>query len=224
MALLDGAEEVTVVSRFKGEPQMDDASSAMTGDSGKESYNSSWTSRLANFHVEADIPKEVLQGLQPNPGPRISAQSPAKKDSYAQVASRTAHSSTVSPSLATPSIPSPQKFPTGPNTQLRVAARTENGKSGGPSGITSGCAKDSPRHPCPNTYRAARVFGSPTCSRSSKPPIGIHALTSCSTNEQHGRHIWDPIRSPETTNCGPHLPTAKRPVHKSQSVPTAKAL
>jgi hypothetical protein len=77
--LLDGAKKVTVISRSKGKPLIDDASSARTRDSGKESYNSSWTSRLADFHVEADIPKEVLQGLQPNSGPRISAQSPAKK-------------------------------------------------------------------------------------------------------------------------------------------------
>jgi hypothetical protein len=109
--LADGAETVTVVSRFKGKPLIDDASSAMTRDSGKESYNSSWTSRLADFYVEADIPKEVLQGLQPNPDPRISAQSPAKKDSYAQVASRRAKTSTVSPSLATPSVPSRLKYP-----------------------------------------------------------------------------------------------------------------
>jgi hypothetical protein len=123
-----------------------------------------------------------------------------------------------------PIDPITPRFPTGRNTQLRVAARTENGESGGPSGITSGCAKGSPRHPCPNTYRTARVLGSPTCSRSSKPPIGIHALTSCSANEQHGRHIWGPTRSPETTNCGPHLPTATQPVHKSQSAPAAKAV
>jgi hypothetical protein len=65
MALLDGAEEVTVVSRFKGKPQMDAASSAMSRDNGKESYNSSWTSRLADFHVETDILKKYCKDYNP---------------------------------------------------------------------------------------------------------------------------------------------------------------
>jgi hypothetical protein len=65
-----------------------------------------------------------------------------------------------------PSILSPPRFPNGPKTQLRIAARTKNSNPGGPSGGTTGSAKGSPRHPCPNTYRAARVLGSPTCSRS----------------------------------------------------------
>jgi hypothetical protein len=36
-----------------------DASDALTRDSGKESYNSNRNSRLTNFLVEGDIPKEV---------------------------------------------------------------------------------------------------------------------------------------------------------------------
>jgi hypothetical protein len=92
-----GAEEVTVVSRFKGKPKTDDASDASTRDSGKDSYNSSWTSRLADFQVEIDIPKEVLHSFQPYPNAWVPAQSHPKKDSYAQVANRVAPASTASP-------------------------------------------------------------------------------------------------------------------------------
>jgi hypothetical protein len=89
---------------------IDDASDGSTRDSGKDSYNSSWTSRLADFQVEIDIPKEVLHSFQPNP--RVPAQSDPTKDSYAQVASRAASASTASPHVTPPPIPSPPDLTT----------------------------------------------------------------------------------------------------------------
>jgi hypothetical protein len=108
--LADGAEEVTVVSRFKGKPMIDDASDGSTRDSGKDSYNSSWTSRLADFQVVIDIPKEVLHSFQPYP--RVPPQSHPTKDSYAQVASRAESASTASPHVSPPPIPSPPDLTT----------------------------------------------------------------------------------------------------------------
>jgi hypothetical protein len=85
----------------------DDASDGSTRDSGKDSYNSSWTSRLVDFQVEIDVPKEVLHSFQPYPNPRVPAQSHPTKVSFAQVASRVAPASTASPHVTPPPIPSP---------------------------------------------------------------------------------------------------------------------
>jgi hypothetical protein len=167
--LVDGPEEVTFVSQLKGKPMTDDETDSMTRDSGKERYNSNWTSRLADFHVEANPQRSTAMSTTQS-RPRYFAQSPAKK-LLSPGRKPNGKSVNSEPISCHPIDPITPRFPNGPITQLRVAARTENGKSGGPSGSTTESAKGSPRHPCPNTYRAARVLGFPTCSRSAKPPF-----------------------------------------------------
>jgi hypothetical protein len=165
----------------------DDATVAMTRDSGKDSYNSNWTSRLAEFHVEANPQGSTAMSTTKS---RLSVLRSITCQNRFLCPDRKPNGRSVNsePISCHPIDPINPIFPNGPNTQLCVAARTENGKSGGPSSGTTGSAKGSPRHSCPNTFRAARVLGSPTCSRSAKTPM-------------HTKYLLETVRCRTSTLC-----------------------
>jgi hypothetical protein len=58
--LPEGAEPVTVASSFRGKPSVGSTVAALTLDSVASSYLSNWMAGLADFHLEADVPEEVL--------------------------------------------------------------------------------------------------------------------------------------------------------------------
>jgi hypothetical protein len=112
--LPEGAEPVTVVSRFKGKPSSDGDSAAPTRDSGKESYNSSWTARLVDFHAEADIPAEVLTSFTSPPTQSNPIMTSAPARTWAQIATAGQNFPQQNPpfvSPAPPLAPNPQAVP-----------------------------------------------------------------------------------------------------------------
>jgi hypothetical protein len=134
----------------------DDATDDMTREVGKESYNRSWTSRSQSARKYCNVYNPIQVSVLRTITCQKRFLCPGRKPNGRSVNSE--------PISCHPIDPITPRFPNGPNTQLLVAVRTEKGG-------TTGSAKGSPRHPCPNTYRAARVLGFPTCSRSAKPPF-----------------------------------------------------
>jgi hypothetical protein len=117
----EGAESVTVVSRFKGKPSFDGDSAAPTRDSGKESYNSSWTAHLVDFQAEVDIPAEVLTSFTSPPTLRIPTKTSAPARTWAQIATPAPTFLQQNPpfiSPAPPPAPNPQAVPSPSAMQL----------------------------------------------------------------------------------------------------------
>ena len=107
----EGAEPVEVVSYFSGKPSSANGSGTQTRDSGKESYNSAWTARLADYHLEAEVPDEVLRFCVPDTSPHLPAQPSAASGTWAQIASRKSNASSLyqhPPSVAPPPAVHPQ--------------------------------------------------------------------------------------------------------------------
>jgi len=85
--LPDGAEPVTVASKFPGKPTADGDSTIGTDDSGRDSHGSKWTARMADSNVEAEIPKEVVRYFTP---PQTTLRNfPSQPRSWAQIANPT---------------------------------------------------------------------------------------------------------------------------------------
>jgi hypothetical protein len=75
------AEPVTVASSFRGKPTV----ATQTLDSGANSFLSNWTTGLADFHLETDVPEEVLPYYSPRPGQEIPLQTSESPSSWASV-------------------------------------------------------------------------------------------------------------------------------------------
>jgi hypothetical protein len=83
--LLEGAEPVTVASSFRGKPSDGSTVAAQTLDSDASSYLSNWTAELADYHLEADVPEEVLPFYNPRPDQEIPLQTSEPNSSWASV-------------------------------------------------------------------------------------------------------------------------------------------
>jgi hypothetical protein len=134
----------------------DDASDGSTRDSGKDSYNSSWKSRLADFSGGSRHPKRSTSFLPtiskpsgPRPiAPHIGFICPGCKPTGTSFHSKpTCYPSTYSVTT---------RPYDGPNTCLRVAS-TRDDKYGGPHSGKTRETTVRTVHNCSDTYSPARV-------------------------------------------------------------------
>jgi hypothetical protein len=119
--LPEGAEPVTVASSFREKPSDGSTVAAQTINSSASSYLSNWTAGMADFHLQADVPEEVLPFYNPRPDQEIPLQTSEPRSTWASVLATSVRQPSKDQSLETSG-----HAPTSPTSLQNIILQLQN--------------------------------------------------------------------------------------------------